>query len=550
MKFRKTSQVMVLLLTVILLISSCNGGTTTTTQPATSGAAPTTPPEPEKVITIATPYTIGTFSPYMYQGDGDRYISSNCYEVLVVNATPHYLPGIASSWDTPDDLTYIFHLRDNVYWQRGNPLFGDELVKVTANDVKAVFDFVMDPANGARQQSEAVTYFKSWEVIDELTIKLTANFPSALTLYSVTNILIWPVKAVQEKNFNLDDYPIGSGPYKFENYRIDDQITMVRNEDFRIWPNLDRVVFKIVPDKTVAAIALMNKEVDIVPQLLTTDLEAVAAKDYLALIPNEIGWYRYIGVNTLKPAFADIRVREAMSMAIDFDSIVDAIYYNPSGAMLALNTYGGAVPLEHEGADLETWKKYYEYNPEKAVAILEEAGWQKGTDGIYAKDGMKLEFVIKTPANDQNRMKAGEMAATYLKVIGINAIPQPTEWATFLDDIREGNTELFIMGGGSVVGGMNMLFHSERAKGQAHNTWIEDTHLDDLLDRGYSTIDIPTRLGILKEASTYALQLRVHLGGYLEYVQNGMNTRVTDYAEWPSFWYGLTTEHRNMDVTR
>lgn len=69
-------------------------------------------------------------------------------------------------------------------------------------------------------------------------------------------------------------------------------------------------------------------------------------------------------------------------------------------------------------------------NPDKAQTLLEEAGWTKGSDGIYEKDGQKLSFAIKCPTNDQNRVKLGEMAATYLKTIGVDASAQPTEWAT------------------------------------------------------------------------------------------------------------------------
>jgi peptide/nickel transport system substrate-binding protein len=501
-----------------------------------------------KVLKIGTPYTIDTFNPYLTTSDGDRYVIANIYETLISSDGGKLYPCLAESWEIADDnITYTLKIRDNAYWQTGNELFGDEKIKLTAQSIADAFNFVMDENNKSYHYADAVKYFKSFEATDDTTLIVTSNFPSALILKELSDVLIFPVEAM-EKGYDLAKFPVGSGPYKFVEYRTDDKVILEKNTDYYISPGLDKVEFQIIPDKAVAAISLQNNEIDIVPQLLNTDLEAVASRDDLMLVPNSVGWYRYIGINCSKPIFQDIKVRQAISLAIDFEGIVSSIFDNDFGAMLAVNSYGGAVPLEFEGSNVEEWKKHYEYNPEKAAALLEEAGWKKGSDSIFEKDGQKLKFAIKTPTSDQNRMKMGDMAATFLKTIGIDAASQPTEWATMLEDIKSGNTELFIMGGGSTVGGLNMLFHSVLSSTGSHNVFYNDPELDKMLDDAYSNVDTDERIKQLEEAALRALENRVHAGGYFEYVQIGMNKKVKDFDKAPTLWYGLAGPTRNVTV--
>ena len=96
----------------------------------------------EKVLTVATPYTVNTLLPDQYMSDGDRYIIGNIYEPLIEQDKGGYIPALADSWTVEDDNTYVFHLRQNAYWHTGNPLLGDEKVQVTAADVKAVYDYL------------------------------------------------------------------------------------------------------------------------------------------------------------------------------------------------------------------------------------------------------------------------------------------------------------------------------------------------------------------------------------------------------------------------
>lgn len=501
----------------------------------------------QKILTVGTSYTVSTFIPWKSTTDGDRYILSNIYESLIEYDTMgNFLPGLAESWENEDDLTWIFHLRDNSYWQTGNDLFKDEKVRVTAKDIKSVFDWMMDDANDAVRCSSIKSVIDHIEAVDDTTLKFVTKKPEALLLSSLSNIYIFPMKAVEE-NFDLGKTPVGSGPYKFVKYNTDDQTVLEKNDDYYIQPGLDKVVFKIIPDKAVGAIALENHEIDIAVSLLSTDLDAVAAQADLKLLPNPLGWYRYMGFNEDDPLFADKDMRKAICMAVDVDSAVKAIFQNKAGLKLGVRAYG-PIPLEMPGADEAAWKKAgVSYDPQGAKSLIEAMGYTMGKNGYYEKDGKELGFTLKTVNTDPN-MKFGVIISTELKKIGINCVSQPMEFATLTSDIKSSNVQAFVMGGGSTLDGLNMMFHSEKSKGTSHRTNYVNHQLDAKLDEAFQTMDETKRAKLLTEASCMAIEDCVHLDGYFEYVQLGMNQRVKNFDTLPTLWPSLTNSTRNVTV--
>ncbi len=545
MKKRSMWLLLALLVALSAVLSGCSSGGSKNTGDPSPGQT-----SQEKVLRIGTPYSVGTLLPWKVSSDGDRYIVSNIYESLVQNDVgPFFGPSLAESWTNIDDNTYEFKLHKESYWHTGNELFKDEKVPVTAEDVKASFEFYLDESNGALARNALLNDLDKIEIVDEYTIRLITKKPTAMFLRNVSKVQILPMKAF-ETNFDLQEYPVGSGPYKFKEYDADNKVVLVKNTDYYIEPKLDEVVFKIIPDKAVAAIALQNDEVDIVPQILSTDVKTIASNDSLKLIPNNAGWYRYIAFNTSNELFSDIKVREAISMAIDFEAIVDNVFSNDANAKLAVFSYGGGVPPELPGYDIETWKKSYEYNPEKAAQLLEEAGWKKDSSGIYTKGGKKFSFTIKVQSNDNPRVKFGDMCATYLKSLGIDCSTQTTEFATLSSDIASGDTQMFIMGGASGLDGMSFLYHSEGAKTSTHNTFLVDKEIDSLIDTAYATIDDAKREELLKKAANKAVLNKIHPGGYFEYVQIGMNKDISDFEQRPSLQISLTSALRNIDINK
>ena len=501
-----------------------------------------------KTITIGTPYTIDTFLPWDFTSDGDRYVISNVYECLFEYDANTCIPVLAESYTNPDDCTWDVKIRENAYWHTGNKLFGDEKVQIKAEDVKWVMDWTMDPANGSKQQTNLSSVVSSVEVLDDFTLRFTTPEPKALFLFTLSRVMIFPKKAIDE-GFDLNAWPVGSGAFKYVSYQTDDQVVLEKNSDYYITPNVDEVIFKIIPDKSVSAIALQNGEIDITAQVLSTDIDAIAAQEDLELVPNTLGWYRYAGFNCKDPLFTDPEIRKALTMAVDLDAAVDAIFKNSAGVKLAVRAYG-PIPLELPGADETLWKENaVAYDPEGAKKILESKGWKTGADGIYEKDGKKFSFTIKTPNNDNNRVKLGTIISTQLKQIGIDCVAQPTEWATMLTDIKAGETQMFVMGGGSSLNGMEMLFHTTLSRSNSHRVFYDNPECDALIEKAAVTIDPEERGKVLADASSMIVKDAVHMFGYFEYVQIGMNKKVTDFEKAPTLWYSLCNGYRNVGIS-
>ena len=515
-----------------------------TSNPASSSGQPA---QTEKILTIGTQYSIATLNPLKATADGDRYVLCNIYESLVeYDSAGKFVPGLAESWENEDDYTWVFHLKDDSYWQTGNELFQDEKVQVTANDVKTIFEMTMDEANESAQRVAVSSNLASIEVVDDTTIKFVTETPDAYYLSTLANVYLFPPKAI-ETGYDLTKFPVGSGPYKFVKYATDDEVVLEKNADFAIEPGLDQVIFKIIPDKSVLAISLQNNEIDLATTIVSNDIAPVLAKEDLTVVANASGWYRYMGFNFDNELFQDPDVRRAICMAIDVDSAIAATFRNDANVDIAVRAYG-PIPLEFVGADEEAWKKVAPaYDPEGAKAILESKGYALNANGIYEKDGKELTFSLKTANYDPN-MKFGIIVSTELKKIGINCVSQPTEWATLLSDLKAGDKDAFIMGGGSTLTGMNSLFHSVKSKGGSHALNYVNLELDAKLDQAFATMDESTRAALLSEASCMAVEDCAELPLFFEYAQWGMNKRVLDFEQVPALYFSLTNSQRNVTV--
>ncbi|NLW16195.1 MAG: hypothetical protein GX033_00785, partial [Firmicutes bacterium] len=180
---------------------------------ATACSSPEPTPEAkEKVLTIATQYTIATLNPFKTSSDGDGYIIRQVMEPLVSGVAGDLRPLLAESWTNPDSLTWDFKIRENAYWHEGNEVYPEGAnVQVTAEDVKACFDYVLDPANKAQYQARLAQVIKSVEVLDEFTVRFTTHEPAAWFLTDVHRVPIFSLKALEVLGEDVFDFtPIGT----------------------------------------------------------------------------------------------------------------------------------------------------------------------------------------------------------------------------------------------------------------------------------------------------------------------------------------------------
>lgn len=500
----------------------------------------------EKVLRIGTYMPVTTLVPWKTTSDGDGYIIRQIYHTLVeMNKQSEFTPSLATSWECSEDgKEWTFHLRDDVYWQTGNDLFGDEKVQVTAEDVKFSYEYYLDPAHESVRYTDLSGTIDKIEVVDDFTIKFYTKDIDVLFEYRMYQNYIIPKKGIDE-GWDFAAFPVGSGAYKFVEHVVDTRVVLEKNEDFWQEPGLDKIEYRIITDKSVSSIALQNQEIDISLAILPTELSAILARDYLT-VDNTGSSLRWVGFNCKDELFTDPELRKALMMAVDVDGAVKAVYTNDAGVDLAVRGYSVVTP-ERPGYDGERCKAVTPtYDPEAAKEKLESLGWKKGSDGIYEKDGKKLKFTLQVGNNDANREKMAVIFSSQLKAIGVDCTAQTVEWGTHTSDIKDGNVQMYILGGYSNLDGPLRLMHSNETT-MSPNCGYSDPELDAVLDEAWKTTDYAARCELIAQASEMFASGTPHLADWYEYAQTGYNVRVKDF-DYATVYQALCSTERNVTV--
>ena len=327
------------------------------------------------------------------------------------------VPCLAKSWDYDEEsFTYTFHLEENVKWHDGEDF--------TAEDVKFTIEAIMDPENGSEN---APNYEDVAEisVIDAHTIAFRLTAPNAAFLDYMT-MAILPKHLLEGEDMQSSSFfrnPVGTGPYRLESWDEGQAIILVRNEDYFKGPaNIERIIFKIVPDDNAQAMQMKTGELDLA--LLTPkDAENFANDDNYTVYRMETSDYRGILFNFWNPYWTENKdIIPAICCAIDRQAIVDAVLLGHG-----IVAYGPLQRNEYNYEDVE----HYDYDPDRARAILEEAGCTLNADGFYERNGQEIGFVISVGAGDQVRVDIAQAAAQMLRQVGINCsveIPEKVDW--------------------------------------------------------------------------------------------------------------------------
>ena len=327
------------------------------------------------------------------------------------------VPCLAKSWDyDAESFTYTFHLEENVKWHDGEDF--------TAEDVKFTIEAIMDPENGSEN---APNYEDVAEisVIDAHTIAFRLTAPNAAFLDYMT-MAILPKHLLEGEDMQSSSFfrsPVGTGPYRLESWDEGQAIVLARNEDyFKGAAKIERIIFKIVPDDNAQAMQMKTGELDLA--LLTPkDAENFANDDNYAVYRMETSDYRGILFNFWNPYWTETKdIIPAICCAIDRQAIVDAVILGHG-----VVAYGPLQRNEYNYEDVE----HYDYDPDRARAILEEAGCTLNESGFYERDGQEIGFVISVGAGDQVRVDIAQAAAQMLRQVGINCsveIPEKVDW--------------------------------------------------------------------------------------------------------------------------
>lgn len=420
-----------------------------------------------------------TLLPVLASDSASSDINSQLYNGLVRYNKNLAIEGeLAESWEiSADNLTITFHLRKGVKWHDGAPF--------TADDVKFTYQLYIDPKTPTAY-AESFKQVTGVEVPDPYTFVVHYDKPYAPALIS-WGTPIHPKHLLEGKDITtspLARKPVGTGPYKLVEWQSGEKIVLKSNPDyFEGQPYINRIVYRIIPDMATQFLELQTGNLDFMG---LSPLQYDRQTDTLAFrrLYNKYRYlnfgYTYLGYNLRRPMFQDKRVRQALSYAIDKQEIIDGV----------LLGYGAIATGPYKP---DTWVynpnvKRYDYNPEKAKALLAEAGWgDSDGDGILDKDGQKFSFAIVTNQGNDLRSKTGEIIQRRFKDIGVEVKLRVIEWATFLKEfINPGNFDATILGwtGGPEPDQYNIWHSSKTGPRQLNFINFKNAEVDRLLEEG------------------------------------------------------------------
>lgn len=403
-------------MTMAFSLAACGDGAATTDENSTETITKAPPEESPEESTLV--YGSGDYTRINPAMDEHGEINILIFNGLTAhNGENEVVPGLAKSWEfDADTCTYTFHLEEGVKWHDGEPF--------TANDVKFTIEAIMNPDNGS-ENAPNYEDVKEINVIDENTIAFELDAPNVAFLDYMT-MAILPEHLLTGEDMQESDFfrnPVGTGPYKLESWDVGQAITLVKNEDYFKEPaNINKIIFKIVPDDNAKAVQMESKELDLA--LLTPkDAQTFADREDFNCYDMLTSDYRGILFNFQNEYWAENRdIIPAICYAINREAIIDAVLLGQG-----MSAYG---PLQRNIYNNEN-VEHYDFSIEKAQEVLENEGCTMGDDGFYTRNGETIGFVISVGAGDQVRVDIAQAAAQQLREAGIDCsveIPTQVDW--------------------------------------------------------------------------------------------------------------------------
>jgi ABC-type transport system substrate-binding protein len=370
--------------------------------------------------------------------DGESfYGSTQIFDTLVefTPGTTAVQPALAEKWEVSDDgLEFTFYLRKGVKFHDGTD-FNADAVKFSFDRqfVESHPYFEMGPWKywGYMDMSSIVD---SIEVVDDYTVKFylqKVEAPFLANLAMDFAAIVSPA-AVEKFGAEFPSNPVGTGPFTFASWKKDDSIVLNGNKDY--WgegPYLDRLIIRVIPDATARYLALKNGEVDVIDFPSADDLELMAEDANIELIQQPGLNVGYIAMNCEKEPFDNKLVRQAMNYAVDRQAIIDAVY--GSAGQVAKNPIPPTMWSYND--DIVP----YPYDPEKAKALLTEAGYPDGfTTDLWA-------MPVARPYNPNARRIAEIVQADFAE-IGVESEIVSYDWGTYLDRTDTGEHSMAMLG--------------------------------------------------------------------------------------------------------
>jgi len=359
-------------------------------------------------------------------------ISELVFNGLVgIDEKQEIVPELAERAEISDDgLKYTFYLRKDVIW---HPREGEEPRQFTADDVIFTYNVMMHPKT-ITSLKVRFEFIESVTKIDDYTVEFRLKRPilNALAKFSFKII---PKHGLENGEFlkREDPFvhkPVATGPYMLRNITGDHEVILVANEDyFQGRPHINKFIAKPFADQNIMSQALMFNAIDMIVLVNPRDIPQIQGDKRFVLQPYNALSYSFFGYNIRNPLLADKRVRKAITYAVNRQEMLDS-FFQGQGTIISGPFAPGSWAYNLDVEPLP-------YDPQKAIELLNEAGFVEGDDGIMEKDGEKLSLTLKVPIEKESEAVKRVVLAfkNYLGKIGVDIQGEFKEWLSWKEDV-------------------------------------------------------------------------------------------------------------------
>jgi peptide/nickel transport system substrate-binding protein len=400
------------------------------------------------------------------------------------------VPGLAERWEiSRDGLLYTFHLRPNVKFHDGTPL--------TAEAVKFCFDRQLNE-QGPFYKTGTYPYVRGFlgnvagvEAVNPSTVQIRLKSPLTPFLQYLAHhsLYIYSPDALKRWGKDMVKHPVGTGPFKLEAWEPGVKVVLARNDEY--WggaPKIRQAIYVPIIEAQARLSAIKTGEIDLTMDVPPDSLDDLRKDPNIVVAETNSSAVWYVVLNTRNPILKDRRVRQALNYAVNKEAIIRDILKGT--AIVA------ASPLSPVyGAYAEPGVQRYPYDPDKAKALLKEAGHPNGFDLTF--------FVPESGSGMQSPVEMGTVIQANLAAVGVRAKIQTMEWGAYLKKYLDG-PDMAEMSWNPSIGDpdhmMYMLLSSDRFPPAFNAGFYQNQRVDDLLRKGRTTIDEKERVPLYREA--------------------------------------------------
>lgn len=473
---------LLVMICVVVFSAACGGNTSPAEEPSGSEeSSGNGAQEVAEELIVLTGSDASTFDPHFCTDSATEIFNKNMYNNLVkFNSEMELLPDLAESWEvSADSLTWTFKLRQGVKFHDGTPF--------NAQAVKTSFERVLNPDTGSPRRS-VLEIIDQVEVVDENTVNITTKTPCGSLLQQLAHpvgAIISPT-ALETYGDEYSSHPVGTGPFKYVEWKIGEELVLERNEDyFDGAPQVAKVYFRVVPEDATRSLLLQSNSADIAMRLPVTEIERLENNPEIAISESDTVMTMYVALNNNKGVLKDVKVRQAMNYAVDKSIIVKDIL-------------GGLATVADAPISPYTWGyaaiNDYPHDVEKAKQLLAEAGYP---------DGIELELWTPVGRYLMDTQVSENLQAQWAEA-GINVKIRQWEFQALMSEVKKGEFDMVLLGWSPSTGdadqGLYPVFHSTQWPPASNRAHYSNSTVDKLLEDAKVEVDAKKRAELYQEA--------------------------------------------------